>query len=426
MALREQHVPKAAFNTTPVFVQRARGAVIEDVDGNEYIDFAGGIGVVNAGHCPREVVQAIVEQAREFIHVCFHVTPYEAYVELARRLNELTPGAFPKKTLLVNSGAEAVENGIKVARYATRRHAVIAFENAFHGRTHMAMSLTSKVKPYKWGFGPFAAEVYRIPFAYCYRCPFGMAYPSCEISCADYLEEFFIGNVAPDAVAAVMAEPVQGEGGFVVPPAGYFQKLQAICRKHGILLVMDEVQSGMGRTGKLYASEHFGVAGDLTLTAKSIAAGLPLAAVTGHAEIMDAPHVGGLGGTYGGNPVACKAALAVLDLMMGDLLPRATRLGETVRSRFLALQERHEIIGDVRGLGPMMGMELVRDRHTKEPAESEAKDLVRRCCDRGLIILACGSHGNVIRTLMPLSITREQLDRGLGILDEELRSVAGR
>ena len=424
MALREEHVPRGPFNITPIFVKRARGAIIEDVEGKNYIDFAGGIGVENVGHCAEQVVSAIKEQAEQFIHTCFHVAMYEPYVELARRMNEITPGDFPKKTFFVNSGAEAVENGVKIARYATKRAAIIAFRNAFHGRTYMAMTLTSQVKPYKWGFGPFCPEVYRMPYAYCYRCPFGLKYPACEIYCADYLEEFFTGNVAADAVAAVIAEPVQGEGGFIVPPPEYFKRIKAICENHGILFIMDEIQSGMGRTGKLFACEHFDVIPDIILTGKSIAAGLPLAGISGKADIMDRPHVGGLGGTYSGNPLSCKAGLAVLDLLQGELLEKAVQLGEKVRDRLLNLQEKYEIIGDVRGLGPMIGMELVKDRQSKEPAPDETQELVKRCYENGLIVLRCGAYHNVIRILVPLVITDEQLERGFAILEDRLKEIA--
>ena len=397
MEIRTEHVPQGPFNITPIFVKRAKGALIEDVEGNEYIDFGGGIGVVNVGHCNEKVIAAIKEQTDQYLHTCFHVTMYEPYIELAKQLNEITPGDFPKKTFFVNSGAEAVENSVKIARYATKRQGIITFENAFHGRTYMAMTLTSKVKPYKFGFGPFCPEIYRIPFAYCYRCPFGREYPSCELYCAEYLEDFFIGNVAAESVAAVIAEPIQGEGGFIVPPPEYFKKIKAICERHGILFIMDEIQTGMGRTGKLFASEHYDVVPDIILTAKSLAAGLPLAGITGRAEIMETPHVGGLGGTFGGNPIACKAALAVLDLLNAEMLQKAAALGEKIRTRFLELQEKFEIIGDVRGLGPMIGMELVKDPRSKEPAPKMAKELVGRCLEKGLIILACGNFGNVIQ-----------------------------
>jgi 4-aminobutyrate aminotransferase/(S)-3-amino-2-methylpropionate transaminase len=423
MALREKHVPRGPFNITPIFVKRAKGAVVEDVEGKEYIDFAGGIGVVNVGHCNERVVAAIKEQVDQLIHSCFHVAMYEPYIQLAMKLNEITPGNFPKKTFFVNSGAEAAENSIKIARYATGRQAIIAFDNGYHGRTYMAMTLTSKVKPYKFGYGPFCPEVYRMPFAYCYRCAFGLQYPSCGVSCADYLEEFFIGHVSAETVAAVIAEPIQGEGGFITPPVEYFKKLKGICEKHGILFIMDEIQTGMGRTGKLFASEHYGVAPDIILTAKSLAAGLPLAGVTGRAEILEMPHVGGLGGTYGGNPVACRAALTVLEVLTRELLDKARALGEKARERFLALQKEFEIIGDVRGLGPMLGMELVKDREKKTPAPDEAKAVVKYCYENGLIAISCGNFSNVIRTLMPLVITEEQMDRGFTILRKGLKSV---
>jgi len=421
--IRTEHVPQGPFNINPIFVKQAKGALIEDVEGNEYIDFGGGIGVVNVGHCNEKVVAAIKEQADQYLHTCFHVSMYEPYIDLAKQLNEITPGDFPKKTFFVSSGAEAVENSVKIARYATKRQGILAFENAFHGRTYMAMTLTSKVKPYKFGFGPFCPEIYRVPFAYCYRCPFGREYPSCELYCAEYLENFFIGNVAAESVAAVIAEPIQGEGGFIVPPPGYFKRIKAICEQHGILFIMDEIQTGMGRTGKLFASEHYDVFPDIILTAKSLAAGLPLAGITGRAEIMETPHVGGLGGTFGGNPIACRAALAVLDLLNAEFLEKAAELGEKVRTRFLKLQEEFEIIGDVRGLGPMIGMELVKDPRSKEPAPDTAKELVGRCLEKGLIILACGNYGNVIRTLMPLVITDEQLERGLAIMADGLSTL---
>jgi len=424
-ALRNQHVPKGAFQNTPAVIREARGAVMIDLDGRELIDFAGGIGVVNVGHSHPKVVAAIQEQAAKFIHTCFHVAMYEPYIDLAKRLNELAPGDFRKQTLLCNSGAEAVENAVKIARYATGRPGIIALQGGFHGRTLLTMTLTAKVKPYKYGFGPFAPEVYRMPNAYCYRCPFGLKYPSCETACADYLEEFFVGNVAPEQTAAVIAEPVQGEGGFITPPPEYFRKLQAICQKHGIVLIVDEIQSGMGRTGKLFAIEHWNVAPDIVTVAKSMAAGLPLSAVTGRAELMDRPHVGGLGGTFGGNPVACRAALAVLEVMQEEgFLARAEALGQKVRARLEELQGRFEIIGDVRGLGPMLAMELVRDREKKTPAADETKKLVKVCYEKGLVLIACGEYGNVIRTLMPLVITDDQLDRGFAILEEALREVS--
>lgn len=425
MELRNRHIPQGVSILNPAFVTRALGALMYDADGRELIDFAGGIGVNNVGHCHPKVVAAIKDQAEKFIHTCFHVTPYEAYLELAERLNELSPGEFPKQTMLANTGVEAVENAVKIARYTTKRPAVIALENGFHGRTLLGMSLTSKVKPYKLGFGPFAPEVYRIPPAYCYRCPFGVSYPGCNVACADYLEEFFIGNVAAEQTAALILEPIQGEGGFVTPPAEYFTKMRAICSRHGIILIIDEIQTGMGRTGKLFAIDHWGIAPDIITTAKSLAGGLPLSAVTGRSEIMNAAHPGGLGGTYGGNPLACRAALAVLDIFINDgLLTRAEELGRNLRQRFASLQEKYELIGELRGKGPMLALELVRDRHTKEPAGDEAKQLTKLCYDKGLIILSCGAHGNVVRFLMPLVISETQLERGLAILEESLAELS--
>lgn len=422
---RLAHIPQGPFNVTPYFAGRAKGAQIWDVEGRRLLDFAGGIGVVNVGHCNEKVVAAIKDQADRFLHTCFHIVMYEPYVELATRLNKLTPGDFPKKTLFVNSGAEAVENAVKVARYNTKRSGVIVFEDGFHGRTLLAMTMTSKVKPYKFGFGPFAPEVYRIPYSYCYRCAFGLTYPSCGIQCARHLETFFINHVAAEETAAVVVEPITGEGGFITPPKEYFSILIDICHKHGIVFVADEVQTGICRTGRLFAMEHYGVEPDMVVMAKSLAAGLPLGAVTGRAEMMEDPHVGGLGGTYGGNPLSCRAGLAVLDFIEEtDLSAKAARIGEIARPRFLEMQERYPLIGDVRGLGAMLGLELVKDPKTKEPATDEAKILVKYCHENGLIILNCGRFGNVIRTLMPLVITEEQLEEGLNIIEKGLKAVS--
>lgn len=424
LKMRKEHIPPGPANITQACIATASGAMMTDVDGKEFIDFAGGIGVNNVGHSHPKVVAAIKDQADKFIHTCFHVGMYDSYIELAARLNELAPGDFKKMTMFANSGAEAVENAVKIARYATKRPAVIAFENGFHGRTLLTMSLTSKVKPYKFGFGPFAPEVYRIPYPYCYRCPFGLKYPDCGTSCADYLEEYFITNVAAESTAAIIAEPIQGEGGFVTPPPEYFPKLQKICQKYGIALIIDEVQAGAGRTGKFFAIEHWDVAPDLITQAKSLAGGMPLSAVTGRKELMEAPHIGGLGGTYSGNPLSCRAALAVLDILYQDkLLERSRELGEILLKRFTDLQSKFEMIGEVRGKGPMLALELVKDRETKEPATAETKKLIQLCYDKGLILLSCGNFGNVIRTLMPFVITEEQLDKGLSILEESLHEI---
>ena len=425
MAMREEHVPQGPFNVTPLFVEKAKGAVVYDVEGRELIDFAGGIGVMNIGHCHPKVVAAIKDQAEKYTHTCFHVVMYEPYVKLAERLCMLTPGSFPKMAMFANSGAEAVENAVKIARYYTKRPAIIAFENGFHGRTLLAMSLTSKVMPYKLGFGPFAPEIYRMPYAYCYRCPFGLKYPDCDVTCANYIKEFFVSNVAAESTAALVVEPIMGEGGFITPPQEYFSKLIRVCQDNGIVFIADEIQTGMGRTGKMFAMEHWGVEPDLVTVAKSLAAGMPLSAVVGKKEMLDAPHVGGLGGTYSGNPVCCRAALAVLDVIEEEnLLEKAEALGKKLRERFNALQQQFEIIGDVRGKGPMLALELVKDRETKEPAADEAKALVKFCYENGLILLSCGNFSNVIRTLMPLVITDEQLERGLAIMEEGLVALS--
>jgi 4-aminobutyrate aminotransferase/(S)-3-amino-2-methylpropionate transaminase len=421
---RDKYVPKGPFNVHPIFVKNAKGAIIEDVEGKEYIDFAGGIGVNNVGHCNEEVLKAVQDQIQKYIHTCFHVVMYEPYVELAKRLNAITPGNFAKKTMFVNSGAEGVENAIKVARHATGRPAFIAFEDAFHGRTLLALSLTSKMKPYKFGFSPYVPEIYRMPYAYCYRCAFGLEYPSCEMRCAYFLKDFFHTYISSEQVAAVIAEPVLGEGGFVAPPKEYFKILHKICQDHGIVLIADEIQTGFGRTGKMFAMEHYEVAPEIIIMAKSMAGGLPLSAVTGKAELMDHPQVGGLGGTYGGNPVACRAGLAVLDVFeKKDLLTRAEKIGQKVLERFKDFQNNHSLVGDVRGLGAMVGLELVMDRKTKEPATALTKQLISLCREKGLLMISAGTHSNIIRPLMPLVITDEQLERGLSIIEDGLSEL---
>src|SRR5438309_68034 len=345
---RLRAVPRGLAHATPVYVAKAEDAVLEDVDGNRYIDFAGGIGCNNVGHRRPSVLSAIREQLDRFLHTCVQVTPYESYVRMAERMNQLTPGKFPKKTLFVNSGAEAIENAMKIARAYTGRPAVIAFEDAFHGRTMMALALTSKTHPYKAGFAPFPGDVYHVPYAYCYRCSYSLKYPSCDIFCARHLEDTFKRVVASEEVAAVIAEPVLGEGGFVVPPPEYFRVLLEVCRKHKILFIADEVQTGFGRTGALFACERYGIEPDILVTAKALGGGLPLAAITGRAEVMDAPGPGGLGGTFAGNPLSCAAANAVLDIFEQDnLIERANVIGERFQQRAKQWRERHEIIGDV-------------------------------------------------------------------------------
>jgi 4-aminobutyrate aminotransferase / (S)-3-amino-2-methylpropionate transaminase / 5-aminovalerate transaminase len=424
MRRRDAAVVRAAYHATPVFVGKAEGSVIEDVDGNRFIDFAGGIGCVNTGHRAPRVVEAIRRQLDRFLHTSFNVLPYESYIALAERLNAITPGRFAKKTLLVNSGAEAVENAIKIARAYTKRPAILAFEDAFHGRTYMAMAATSKTHPYKAGFEPFPGDVYRVPFAYCYRCSYSLEYPSCEIHCARHIEDAFKRVVAAESIAAVIVEPIMGEGGFLTPPSEFFPILSEICRRHGILLIADEVQTGFARTGALFACEQLGFQPDLIAMAKSLSGGLPLAAVTGRAEIMDTPGPGALGGTFGGNPAACEAALAVLETIETEnLCARANHLGDRFRRRAAQWQSRWELVGEVRGLGAMQALELVRSRQTRDPAEEETKRILQYCYEHGLIMITAGSYGNVIRLLMPLVITDSQMDEALDVLESALATV---
>jgi 4-aminobutyrate aminotransferase / (S)-3-amino-2-methylpropionate transaminase / 5-aminovalerate transaminase len=423
-ARRAQAVPRGLSHGTPIYVAKAEDAWLEDVDGNRYIDFAGGIGCANAGHRQQAVVEAIRSQLDKYLHTCVQVTPYEGYIRLAERMNEVTPGKFPKKTLFVNSGAEAVENAVKIARAYTKRPAIIAFEDAFHGRTMMTLALTSKTHPYKAGFAPFPGEVYRIPFAYCYRCSYNLKYPSCDLYCARHLEDTFKRVVANEEVAAVIAEPVLGEGGFVAPPPDYFKVLIDLCHEHGVLFIADEIQSGFGRTGALFASERYGIEPDLIVTAKSLGGGLPLAAITGRAEIMDAPGPGGLGGTFAGNPLACAAALATLDLFENtNLLAHANELGDRFQRRAREWQRRWPIVGDVRGLGGMQAIELVKSQEAKTPASDETKQITRYCYEHGLITITAGSYSNVIRVLVPLVATNQQMDEGLDVLESALAAV---
>lgn len=423
-ALREKAVPRGIYNAHRIFVQEARGAKIVDLDGKSYIDFASGIGTVNVGHSHPEVVKAIQEQASRFLHTCFHVAMYEPYVALANLLNRSTPGSFPKKTMLTNSGAEAVENAVKISRAFTKRKAIVCFECGFHGRTYLGMSLTSKVRPYKIGFGPFLPEIYRLPYPYPYRCPTGGSQESCGDACFQFLERFFVTHVDPDEVACIIAEPVAGEGGFIVPPHSYMKALAAFCQEHGILLVADEVQTGFARTGKLFASEHFNWEPDLLVMAKSLAAGLPLGAVTGKGEVMDAPSPGGLGGTFGGNPLSCVAALKVLEIIQKEhLIEKAAKIGKIIMERFQTLQERFPLIGEIRGLGAMCALELVKDRKTKEPAQRETQELIQEAARKGLILFKAGIYDNVIRLLPPLVLPEDLLAEGLDLLQGSLQAA---
>jgi 4-aminobutyrate aminotransferase / (S)-3-amino-2-methylpropionate transaminase / 5-aminovalerate transaminase len=427
MARRTNAVPRGVPAVTPIAVAHAEGAVITDVDGNRLIDFGGGIGVVNTGHRHPSIMEAVRRQLDQFAHVCFPVSTYEPYVALAERLNRITPGDHPKRTFFVNSGAEAVENAVKVARFFTGRQAVVCFEHGFHGRTNLALALTSKVMPYKKGFGPFAPEVYRIPFPYCYRCERadGRTAGRCCMASRAELEQMFASVVDPDSVAAIIMELELGEGGFVPAPREYVDELAKFARDHGILFIADEIQTGFGRTGKMFASEHYGLVPDLITTAKSLAGGLPLAAVTGRADVLEAPHVGGLGGTYGGNPLACAAALAVLDVMEQERIPeRAARMGDRIRARFCQWATRHPCIGDVRGLGAMVAMELVTDRSSKTPDKALTSRLLAAALERGLILLSSGTYGNTVRILAPLTTPDEVVDEGLDVMEQALGAVA--
>ena len=430
LARRANAVPRGVPAVTPIAVVHAEGAVVTDADGNRLIDFGGGIGVVNTGHRHPSVVEAVRRQLDRFAHVCFPVSTYEPYVALAERLNRITPGDYPKRTFFVNSGAEAVENAVKVARFFTGRQAVVCFEHGFHGRTNLALALTSKVMPYKKGFGPFAPEVYRIPFPYCYRCGAagqrgsGAATGECCMASRERLEQMFASVVDPDSVAAIIMELELGEGGFVPAPREYVDELAKFARDHGILFIADEIQTGFGRTGKMFASEHYGLVPDIITTAKSLAGGLPLAAVTGRADVLEAPHVGGLGGTFGGNPLACAAALAVLDAMETEHIPeRAARMGDRIRARFCQWATRYPCIGDVRGLGAMVALELVADRSTKAPDKGLTGRLLAAALERGLILLSAGTFGNIVRILAPLTTPDEIVEEGLDVMEQALEAV---
>jgi 4-aminobutyrate aminotransferase/(S)-3-amino-2-methylpropionate transaminase len=410
------YVPRGVSIVNEVFASEAKGAVVKDLDGNVYIDFFAGVGVLNAGHRPQPVVDAIKDQADHFLHTFFHQMPHRPYVELGEKLVNLAPGTFPKKAAFFNSGSEVVENAVKIARLATKRSGVISFGCAFHGRTLLTTTLTCKVKPYKLGCGPLAPGVFRAPSAYCYRCPWHSKYPGCGMHCLEQFDTFFKGELDASEVAAMIIEPVQGEGGIIVPPKEFLPGLKAICEANGIVFIADEIQSGFYRTGKPFAVNHSGVAPDLMCCAKSIAAGLPLGAVVGKAEIMDGPSRGQLGGTFSGNPVACAAGVATLDFYVSqDLGAKAVRINAYVMGRLEAMQARHPGIGDVRALGAMIGIEFVKDPITKEPDSDSVKKITRECFNRGLIVLAAGIHDNVIRLLMPLVITDAQLAQGMDI-----------
>jgi len=401
----------------PIYVDRAAGSEVFDVEGNRYIDFAAGIAVVNTGHLHPKVKAAVVDQLDHVSHTCFMVAPYEPAVALAERLNALAPGETPKKTLFLNSGAEAVENAVKIARYATGRPGVIAFSGGFHGRTMMTLALTGKVAPYKQGFGPMPEPVFHVPYPDAYR---GITVQDS----LDAIAHVFKEDIGPDQIAAIIIEPVLGEGGFVPAPPELLQALRTLCDEYGIVLIVDEIQTGFGRTGRLFATEYSGIEPDLMTVAKSIAGGFPLSGVIGKADLMDAPHPGAIGGTYGGNPVACAAGLAVLDVIDEEgLVDRANAIGERIKNRLTTLADTYEQIGDIRGPGAMVAMELVKDRETKEPNPELAKAITAAAADRGLIILSCGTYGNVVRFLTPLTISDDLLNEGLDIIEQAMEAT---
>lgn len=426
VARREAATPPGAAKLTPIAVAHAHGAQVTDVDGNVFLDLAGGIGTLAVGHTPRAVVDAIRAQAEQLLHMCAIVATYEPAVAVAERLNALAPGPAPKKTVLMNSGAEALETAVHICRSATRRQGVVVFENAYHGRTNLTLAMTSKFNLFKKGLGPFAPEVYRLPFPNVYRRPPGVSAEAWVDWHVKNLELTFVGIVDPSHVACVVIEPVIGEGGFLPAPAPWLRRLRELCDAHGMLLVADEVQSGMGRTGTVFAIEHSGVVPDLLTTAKSLAAGMPLSAIVGRADVMSAPHPGGLGGTYSGNPLACVAALAALDVITDPaFLARATAVGERMRARLLRIQERTPFVGDVRGLGPMLAMELVKDRETKEPWMEATQQVTAQALQRGVIALRAGLHSNCVRLLPPLTITDAEIDEAFDVLDASVDAARG-
>lgn len=422
----EEAVPTGIYHLTPLYVKKASGAIITDVDGNQFIDFAGGIGMQNVGHCHPKVVRAVQEQANSFIHPCFHVTPYENYIALAEKINEKIPGTSKKKTMFANSGAEAIENAVKIARKVTGRSTVISFERGFHGRTLMTMSLSTKENPYKAGFGPFVSDMHILPYPYYYRAEEGVSSEEVD-SQVIYQFEKFLEEVSPEKVAAIVMEPVQGEGGFIVPSILFVKRIREICDQYGILMIMDEVQTGFGRTGKWFATEHFNIEPDIIALSKSIAGGLPLSAIVGRVEFMDVPGRGQIGGTFAGSPLSCAAGLAVFEIMEEEnLVERAQQIGIRIMSHLHAMQLKYEVIGDVRGIGAMVAMELVTDRITKEPAKELTVQLIDEFWKNGLISIGAGIFDNVLRFLPPLVISNEEIDKGFEIINQSFKKLCGK
>ena len=421
---RKNALPAGLAKSTDVVVERAAGALVWDIDGNQLLDFAGGIGMINIGHTHERVVEAMRGQLEKYIHTCSLVTTMEPYLDLAELLNRVTPGDFPKKTLLANSGSEAVENAVNISKYYTKRNAVLCFEAAYHGRTLLTLSLTSKYGLFKKGFGASVPDIYRIPAPNLYRSIGGMDSETYIAFCIAKLEEAFISQIDPGSLAAIIIEPVQGEGGFLEIPAAYLRKLREVCDKYGIVFIADEIQCGAGRTGKLFAIEHSGVVPDLVVSAKSIGAGMPISAVTGRAEIMDAPHPGGVGGTYGGSPVACVAAIEAIHILKSEaFLKRANEVGEMIRIRLEQWKEKYKIIGDVRGIGAMRLVEFVKNRETREPDPEITLSLIKDAVSHGLILIRAGLFSNCIRLLPPIAITDEQLEEGLDVLENAIAAA---
>ncbi len=417
--LKEKYISKAISISAPVFIDKAEGSLFTDIDGNVLIDMGSGIGVTNVGHCPKEVVAAVKKQAEKFLHTCFMVTPYEGYVRLAEKLANVAPHPGLAKSVLFNSGAEAVENSVKISRHYSKRPAAFSFVHAFHGRTMMAMALTSKEMPYKAGFGPLP-ETYKVEFAYCYRCPFNMEYPGCGVACADKIDEIWSTPQFQGKVACIIGEPIAGEGGFIVPPKEFYAKITKTCKKHGVIYVDDEIQTGAGRTGKMWCIEHWsGVEPDILVSGKGIGGGFPVSACTGRAEIMDSPQVGGLGGTFGGNPVACAAALAQFPIIEKSL-KNVPKINAYVTRRLKEMQQRFPIIGEVRGMGAMMAIELVTDRKAKTPAAKEAKAIKMAALKRGVVLLTCGTLDNVIRMHPSIMMPDDLLEQAMGVLEASI------
>jgi len=422
---RNKFVPPGVYLTQPVGIAESKGAMVTDVDGNILLDFTSGIGVVSLGHCKEEIVKTIAEQAGKLIHGCIHVVNYEPYINLAKKVVEITPGKFNKRAMFSNSGAEAIENSIKIIRQSTKRPNIISFENSFHGRTYMAMTLTGKWDPYKVGFGPYCPGVYFTPYAYCYRCAFHEKYPSCGFACVHHIEKSLLKTqVEPETVGAIIAEPVQGEGGFINPPPEFFIELKKIADEHNIKLIIDEIQTGFGRTGKMWGIEHFNIEPDIITMAKAIASGLPLSAVVAKDELVKDIYPGSLGGTYGGNPIACATALKVIEIIeREEIISKSAEMGKYLKKRLIEFQEKNEKIGDVRGLGPMLAMEFVTDKKTKKPDPDASSKILKTCLTNGLLLLKAGLYNNCVRLHPPLITDKEILDAGLNILENSLKKI---